>query len=60
MDPNIYKNPTQWDPSRYLPGREEDKSEGGLGYLGWGAGRHPCLGMRVSTFLLSLFSLSRI
>ncbi|PNY18153.1 Obtusifoliol 14-alpha demethylase [Tolypocladium capitatum] len=25
MDDQLYKNPTRWDPSRYLPGREEDK-----------------------------------
>ncbi|KAF8855280.1 cytochrome P450 [Acephala macrosclerotiorum] len=45
LDPKIYPNPTQWDPSRYLPERAEDKKVP-LGWLGWGVGRHPCLGMR--------------
>lgn len=41
MDPNIYKDPTKFDPSRFLPGREEDKQVP-LAYAGWGQGRHPC------------------
>lgn len=45
QDPTIYPDPSSWDPSRYLPGREEDK-KGPHVWLGWGAARHPCLGMR--------------
>lgn len=45
QDPSVYLNPDTWDPTRYLPGREEDKKTP-HGWLGWGAGRHPCLGMR--------------
>ncbi|CZR62535.1 uncharacterized protein PAC_12432 [Phialocephala subalpina] len=45
LDPKIYPNPTQWDPSRYFPEKAEDKKVP-LGWLGWGVGRHPCLGMR--------------
>lgn len=45
QDPSIYPNPEAWDPARYLPGREEDK-QGPHVWLGWGVGRHPCLGMR--------------
>ena len=41
LDESIYTNPTQWDPSRYLPGREEHKKTT-HGYLGWGSGLHPC------------------
>lgn len=44
-DPSIYRDPDKWDPSRYLPERAEDRKVP-YGYLGWGAGRHPCLGMR--------------
>jgi cytochrome P450 len=45
LNPNIYADPEKWDPSRYLPDRAEDqKTE--KAYIGWGAGRHPCLGMR--------------
>lgn len=51
QDPEIYPKPTEWDPARYLPERGEDK-KAPFGYVGWGAGRHPCLGMRVN--LLSL------
>ncbi|KAF2464350.1 cytochrome P450 6A1 [Lindgomyces ingoldianus] len=45
LDPTIYKDPEKWDPSRYLPDRAEDKKKT-YGFLGWGVGRHPCLGMR--------------
>ena len=41
----------KWDPSRYLPDREEDKKVT-YGWLGWGVARHPCLGMRVRLFPL--------
>ncbi|KAK0636368.1 cytochrome P450 6A1 [Bombardia bombarda] len=45
FDPEIYSNPHEFDPGRYLPDRAEDKKVP-LAYLGWGAGRHPCLGMK--------------
>ena len=41
QDPEIYPNPTKWDPDRYSEGRAEDKKRQ-YGYLGWGVGRHPC------------------
>jgi len=37
LNPEIYKNPLEFDPLRYAPGREEDKI-GTFSYLGWGAG----------------------
>lgn len=43
LNPAVYTDPLQWDPSRYLPDRQEDKKKP-LSWLGWGAGRHPCLG----------------
>ena len=46
-DTTIYPDSDKWDPSRYLPERAEDK-KAELGWLGWGVGRHPCLGMKVS------------
>ena len=45
QNPDIFTNPEQWDPSRYLPDRAEDKKVP-YGWVGWGAARHPCLGMR--------------
>ncbi|KAK3622051.1 hypothetical protein LTR56_022423 [Elasticomyces elasticus] len=44
-DPNIYEKPDEWDPSRYMPERAEDK-KATYGWMGWGVARHPCLGMR--------------
>lgn len=43
QNPDIYTNPRDWDPARFLPGREEDQKEK-FGFVGWGTGRHPCLG----------------
>lgn len=45
LDPEVYKEPLKWDPARLLPDRAEDKKKA-HGYIGWGAGRHPCLGMK--------------
>lgn len=47
LNPDIYTRPTEFDPSRFGPGREEDKKQT-FAYLGWGAGRHPCTGMKVA------------
>lgn len=47
MNANIYTNPETFDPERFNPGREEDKREP-YAFLGWGAGRHPCAGMKVA------------
>lgn len=43
MDPAVYTDPWAFDPGRYERG--EDKKVP-YGYVGWGLGRHPCLGMR--------------
>jgi len=37
MNPDIYSNPSSFDPDRYLEGREEDKKET-FAYVAWGAG----------------------
>jgi cytochrome P450 len=38
MNPDIYTNPTRFDPLRFSPSREEDKKQVHA-YLGWGAGQ---------------------
>ena len=45
MDSSIYTDPKKWDPSRYFPERAEDKKSPHA-FIGWGAARHPCLGIR--------------
>ncbi|KAF8879390.1 cytochrome P450 [Infundibulicybe gibba] len=47
LDPEIYSKPDTFDPSRFFPVRAEDK-KGTFAFLGWGAGRHPCSGMKVA------------
>ncbi|KAI9727731.1 MAG: hypothetical protein M1828_005959 [Chrysothrix sp. TS-e1954] len=41
----LYPKPLSWDPARFGEGREEMKQEA-HGFMGWGAGRHPCNGMK--------------
>jgi cytochrome P450 len=45
LDPEIYQDPLSFDPSRYRDDRAEDKKLP-HSFVGWGSGRHPCLGMR--------------
>ncbi|KAF9528573.1 cytochrome P450 [Crepidotus variabilis] len=45
INPDIYTDPTEFDPTRSGPGREKDKKEP-YDYLGWGGGRHPCLDIK--------------
>ncbi|KAF8804683.1 cytochrome P450 [Phlegmacium glaucopus] len=47
LNPDVYTNPMTFDPDRYGPGREEDRKTT-FGYLSWGAGLHPCAGMRIA------------
>ncbi|BBN17082.1 sterol 14alpha-demethylase [Marchantia polymorpha subsp. ruderalis] len=42
--PLVYPNPDNFDPDRYIPGREEDKKAGAFSYIPFGGGRHGCLG----------------
>jgi cytochrome P450 len=53
QDPTLYPNPEQWDPARHL---DEDAlyRKTPHGYVGWGSGRHPCLGMRFAKLEMSL------
>ncbi|KAG6916292.1 hypothetical protein DXG01_007533 [Tephrocybe rancida] len=53
MNPDIYTNPTKFDPDRFAPGREEDKKEP-YAFLGWGAGRHACPGMKFAKLQLKI------
>ena len=37
LNPDIYDDPHVFDPTRFLPGREENKKQN-YGYVAWGAG----------------------
>lgn len=43
MLPDVFAEPTKWDPDRFLPPRDEDKAAP-FAFLGFGAGRHGCMG----------------
>ncbi|KAL5115343.1 hypothetical protein ACEQ8H_006788 [Pleosporales sp. CAS-2024a] len=67
LNPDIYTNPHEWDPSRYMPDRAEDK-KAPHAFIGWGSGRHPCLGMRfakleqnlITAYLIASFDFSLV
>ncbi|PSK36620.1 hypothetical protein B9Z65_1803 [Elsinoe australis] len=56
FDPELYPNPEQWRPDRYVnldgtvatgPDSAKVRHEGQVHpFVGWGVARHPCLGMR--------------
>ncbi|KAJ7097720.1 cytochrome P450, partial [Mycena epipterygia] len=52
-DPDIYPEPSKFDPRRFDAGREEDKRAPNA-FLGWGAGRHMCAGMRIAKLEVKL------
>ncbi|KAF9557038.1 cytochrome P450 [Agrocybe pediades] len=53
FNPDVYTDPKKFDPGRYLEGREEDKKEA-YAYIGWGAGRHFCAGMKLAKLEIKL------
>jgi sterol 14-demethylase len=57
--PSVFPNPDTFDPDRFGPGREEDKSSP-YAYMGFGGGMHSCMGqnfafVQVKTILSVLF-----
>eukprot|EP00986_Skeletonema_menzelii_P019190 scaffold27082_cov148-Skeletonema_menzelii.AAC.6 len=57
--PEVFKDPDTFDPDRFGPGREEDKSSP-YAYMGFGGGMHSCMGqnfafVQVKTILSVLF-----
>jgi sterol 14-demethylase len=57
--PEVFPNPNTFNPDRFGPGREEDKSSP-YAYMGFGGGMHSCMGqnfayLQVKTILSVLF-----
>ncbi|KAL5634417.1 hypothetical protein ACGC1H_002464 [Rhizoctonia solani] len=46
-NPDIYPNPSKFDPSRHAAGQDKSQAHA---FLGWGVGRHPCLGKRFAQY----------
>ncbi|VUC25709.1 unnamed protein product [Clonostachys rosea] len=55
LDPNIYTDSQKFDPTRYFHDRAEDRKMSHT-YVGWGSGRHPCVGMRFAKLEMVLSS----
>jgi cytochrome P450 len=54
FNPEYYPDPYKYDPGRWL--RPDPAPDAAYPFLGWGAGRHPCLGMRVAKLQMKLIS----
>jgi len=62
LNPDIFPDPYTWDPARFQGPDAVDKRIP-LSFIGWGIGRHPCLGMRfakleqniILSYFLALF-----
>lgn len=52
-DPEVYDNPSYFDPDRYFSGDAEEK--GSKNYLVFGTGPHYCIGQQYAQLNLALF-----
>ena len=52
MNPEYYPEPHKYDPGRWL--RPDPIPEAIYPFVGWGAGRHPCTGMKVAKLEMKL------
>lgn len=57
LNPEIFREPEKWDPSRYEEGREEDK-KAPYAWVGWGAARHPCCKSILPLFYIFIWIIS--
>jgi cytochrome P450 len=50
LNPDVYTDPYTFNPERWeeREGEDKEKKHGPFTFLGWGAGRHPCLGMKTA------------
>jgi len=53
-DPQWYKDPNTFDPTRFLPGREEHKQHPYV-YCPFGGGAHKCIGMHMGRAFVKTF-----
>ena len=52
LNPNYYPEPHKYDPGRWL--RPDPVPDATYPFLGWGAGRHPCTGMKLAKLEMKL------
>lgn len=55
MNPEVYPDPLKYEPGRHLDASAQGKKEPHL-FLGWGTGRHPCMGMRFAKLEMALIN----
>jgi len=52
LNPEYYPDPYKYDPGRWL--RPDPLPNAAYPFLGWGAGRHPCTGMKLAKLEMKL------
>ncbi|KAL7621631.1 hypothetical protein AAE478_008957 [Parahypoxylon ruwenzoriense] len=53
MNESLYTRPETFDPDRFSRGEDEKVPHG---FLGWGSGRHPCLGMKFAKLEMAVIT----
>ncbi|KAJ7927837.1 cytochrome P450 [Mycena leptocephala] len=54
---DFYTEPLRWDPERFSAERAEDMDPGRpMAFVGWGLGKHQCLGQRLAKFEIFLIT----
>ncbi|KAJ3841606.1 cytochrome P450 [Lentinula raphanica] len=48
LNPEIYPEPWSFQPERFEQGKQKSSND----FLGWGAGRHRCVGMRIAKLII--------
>lgn len=54
VNPAVHPDPLTFDPARFQDARVDALKGHPHSYLGWGSGRHPCLGMRFAKLEMPL------
>eukprot|EP00547_Thalassionema_nitzschioides_P015974 CAMPEP_0194253410 /NCGR_PEP_ID=MMETSP0158-20130606/29775_1 /TAXON_ID=33649 /ORGANISM="Thalassionema nitzschioides, Strain L26-B" /LENGTH=421 /DNA_ID=CAMNT_0038991091 /DNA_START=324 /DNA_END=1585 /DNA_ORIENTATION=+ len=54
-DSQFFENPLEFDPSRFEPGRDEEKKNAGI-FAGFGTGTHPCAGRKFAIWEIAIFA----
>ncbi|KAF7356521.1 Cytochrome P450 [Mycena venus] len=56
-NPKMFPNPDVFDPTRFTAENVEQRKKYGTTFLGWGGGRHPCVGKRTALLEIKMMTI---